>query len=173
MMGMTRSRLLISVVGLVAIFVPCAIAAPATFVSHLYHYSVRVPPGFHAHAATIPIAPGFFPTMPGPGTDEFIQGKNSIGAASQPIGAQVSLSSWTKSRIAVIRKSYGCEKPKETHAVRIAGVRALELVYPDCQGEYTDSIEAVHGGRGYDVYWFGAAEPGTLLRDLASFRFTN
>ena len=172
-MGMIRSKLLVSVVGLVAILVPCASAAQPTFVSHLYHYSLRVPAGFHAHAATIPIAPGFFPTMPGPGTDEFIQGKNSIGAASQPIGAQISLSSWTKSRIAVIRKYYGCDKPKKTRTVTVGGVRAIELVYPYCEGEYVDSIEAVHGGRGYDVYWFGAAEKGTFLHDLASFRFTD
>ena len=173
MMSIIRSTLLVSAVGLVAIFVPCASAAPPTFISHLYHYSMRVPAGFHAHAATIPVAPGFFPTMPGPGTDEFIQGKNSIGAASQPVGPQMSLSSWTKSRIAVIRKYYGCDKPKKTHTTTLGGVRAVELVYPYCEGEYVDSIEAVHGGRGYDVYWFGAAETGTLLRDLASFRFTD
>ena len=155
-MGTHRLKLLVPAVVVAAILVPATLAA-ATFVSPLYHYTLQVPAGFHTHPAKIPVAPGFYPSSPGPGTDEFISGGNVIGIAATQLTHPISTAAWATSRREVIGKSYKCYHPK-SHTTTLAGAPAVELEYVNCYGGSFDAIEAVHGDLGYDVYWLGARE---------------
>jgi hypothetical protein len=119
-LGTLRRKLAIPLVGVVAIVCQSANASHSTFVSRLYQYSVEVPDGFRARAATIALTPGFSPAP------------SRLMPRSMP---------------------------------------AVELDYRFCFG-YFDVVETVHEGRGYDLYWLGPPERGTLRRDLSSFRFT-
>jgi hypothetical protein len=174
-MGTLRFKLLLplaALAALAAIAVPYATASHSTFVSALYHYSFQVPKGFRARAATIQLTPGFFPSAEpnDPGVDQFTRGNTTIGMAATPLAKHESLAAWVKSRIAVISRHVGCVGEK-AHPMTVDGGPAVELLYHYCFG-YFDVVEAVHGGRGYDLYWIGPPETGTFRSDLASFHFT-
>jgi hypothetical protein len=170
-LGTLRRKLAIPLVGVAAIVGQSANASHSTFVSRLYHYSVEVPDGFHARAATIALTPGFFPSAEpdDAAVDQFTRGKTVIGMAATSLTSHESLAAWVKSRIALISRYVGCVGEKR-HPTMVGGMPAVELLYHYCFG-YFDVVETVHEGRGYDLYWLGPPERGTLRRDLSSFRF--
>jgi hypothetical protein len=150
----------------------CAVAgaqSSTTYTSHRYHYSFGVPAGWKVQAATTTIVAPGFPTGSGYETDKFTKGDSEIRIAATQLSASETLSRWTASRVAQIAKQFQCTKPTRRTA-HLGGANAIELVYKECFG-YFDVFEAVHGGRGYDVYWLGPP-PGTAFKtDVSRFHF--
>ena len=91
--------------------------------------------------------------------------------------AGTTLETWERTNLQAIAHQFSCHVPKQK-AIRLDGTPAIELVYaPSCYGNF-DTIEAVHGGRGYDVYWLGpvatrSQDQARFHADIKAFRFTS
>lgn len=150
-----------------------------TYVSHRYHYSMTIPAGFKLNAARADIPAGWFPSIGDTVADEYTNGQTFIVIASTKLGPRVTLTAWGRSRFEAISTEYGCSTPTLS-LNRISGAPAIEfdyLDYADCFGHF-DTLELVHDGRGYDVYWIdpinhGKRDVTRFHADIASFRFTS
>jgi hypothetical protein len=181
-----RSKLLVTVVGFAALALGSTLVAGAlgsagrTYVSARYHYSLPVPAGLELAPAKADQLYGFFPGARSPEVDFFGAGPannpKGIGVASVALPAGMTLEGWEQANVREIAHDWHCSAPKRT-ATSLDGAPAVELVYPSCDGNL-DAIEVVHGGRGYDVYWFGPAETRSqdqarFHADIKGFRFTS
>lgn len=157
------------------VFAGASFGAGKTYVSHRYHYALALPAGWLVLPATSTLSVPAFPEANGPETDRFdsaTKDRGTIGIASAKLPAGKTLSAWVHDRVGSIATSFDCFDPQR-HTRTVAGVKAVELVYPSCFG-YFDDLELVHGGRGYDIYWLGSKATGgdaVFLRSLAGFRF--
>jgi hypothetical protein len=150
------------------------------YVSARYHYSLPVPAGLKLAPAKADQIYGLFPSAPSPEVDFFGTGPandaRGIAIASVQLPAGTTLESWAQTNIQAIAHHFSCHAPKQK-AIRLDGTPAIELVYaPSCYGNF-DTIEVVHGGRGYDVYWLGPAatrsqDQARFHLDIKAFRFT-
>jgi hypothetical protein len=154
-------------------------SAGQTYVSARYHYSLPVPAGLKLTPAKATQIYGFFPAAPSPEVDFFATGPagdpHGIAVASVALPAGTTLKSWVRTNLQAIGQQFSCHVPSE-RAITLDGTPAVELVYaPSCYGDF-DTIEVVHGGRGYDVYWLGPAatrsqDQAQFHADVKAFRF--
>ncbi len=152
-----------------------------SYVSTRYHYSLPVPAGLRLTAAKADQIYGLFPAAPSPEVDFFGTGRSDnargIAVASVQLPAGTTLESWKRTNLQAIAHQFSCNAPKQK-AIKLDGTPAIELVYAaSCYGTF-DTIEAVHGGRGYDVYWLGpianrAQDLARFHADIKAFRFTS
>ena len=172
---------------LVALAFGSALAAIAlggvtqTYVSARYHYSLPVPAGLKLTPAKADQIYGLFPSAPSPEVDFFGAGpandSRGIAVASVQLPTGTTLETWERTNLQAIAHQFSCHVPKQK-AITLDGTPAIELVYaPSCYGNF-DTIEAVHGGRGYDVYWLGpvatrSQDQARFHADLKAFRFTS
>ena len=146
-----------------------AAGTPKPYLSKRFHYSLAFPAGFKIVRATSDPLPAYYPTGETVAADRYLHGAYKIVVDSLP--TKQSLAAWTKSRAALISQQFGCDMPRRS-TTRLGGASAVELDYKRCSGEVLDVIEAIHNGRGYDVYWLGATNVKPVLaRDVSTFRF--
>ncbi len=156
-------------------------SAGQTYVSARYHYSLPVPAGLDLTPAKADLIYGFFPSAPSPEVDFYRAGpandSSGIAVASVQLPAGATLKTWERMNLQAIAQHFSCHAPTQ-HAVRLDGTPAVELVYASsCYGDF-DTIEVVHGGRGYDVYWLGpvasrSQDQARFHADTKAFRFTS
>ena len=168
------TRIMIVALVVVLAFSAAAFAGGAgrtsgVYVSKRFHYSLQVPTGFKRVPATSDALPGFYPTGESVAADRFLHGayKFAIDSSATP----QTLGQWTRARAKLIAQHFGCDKPKTSH-VPLGGASAVQLDYKICAGVRFVAIEAVHNGRGYDVFWLGGASiKPALVQDIATFKF--
>jgi hypothetical protein len=151
-----------------------------TYISARYHYSLTVPTGFRLAPAKADQLFGFFPAAPSAEVDFYNRGpandEKGIAVASVALPAGTSLKGWVGTNLQAIAHQFNCHAPKR-RTITLDGTPAVELDYASsCYGDF-ETIEAVHAGRGYDVYWLGpvatrAEDQARFHADLRAFHFT-
>jgi hypothetical protein len=148
---------------------------PTRFSSHVYPYTIELPAGWSALAATDELGAGQPPLTGPPITDVFgVRPDRRVSRMPLPalvIGAQpvqrgTSLDAWEEIVTGIVRFQKGCEPPPGGQRVAVGEEEGVLLRYPDCPtGSGLDHlwIAAVHRDRGYHIVWFN--RPGHEVED--------
>jgi hypothetical protein len=148
-------------------------AAPAVaavggsvFESSVYGYSIELPAGWAAIAATEGLDPGTPPLTGPPVTDVIAPRPDrmvsrmrlpALVVGAQPVAEGTTADEWSRTVRRIVREQKGCRAPSGTRRFEVDGEDAVLLRYPDCpRGSGLDHwwIALVHRGRGYHlVVW--------------------
>ena len=152
------------------------------FVSKRYAYSIRYPSAWTARPATTSAINGV-PDVHESSLDGFtlhrgLHTELDVRVGSQRVPSGTTLEDWTATEAQAIDRDYGCV-PKDREDLTVGGEPAKLLTYRPCppaEGLDFLFIAAVHGDRGFQLYWLSRVgherrDRALFLRFVKTFRF--
>lgn len=156
---------------------PATLQIGGRFASAIYGYSIQLPQGYSARAATEQLGTGFDPIPDSPGVDQISQAELGAGAQTLVSAGQLRVGETLDEWIAASAISV-CRTPYNIEDLVVDGEAAKLLTFNICGGELTHWVSFVHGTRAYAIVNYSA--PGQestskerFLSMLASFRFVD
>jgi hypothetical protein len=142
------------------------------FTSNRYGYSIRYPSGWGARAAASPMPPDGLAADTSTTVDKLAH--NARGAAgpmvliaASEIPEGTAFGQWSAQLQSRVDQSGACASAGGG-SPSVDGEPAIVTIYPRCNGKHQQWAAFVHGGRGYQISWWG--EPRREDADAPLFR---